>query len=531
MNQKKAFLQKNVFLWIKNRQRRILFVAYNTLLVTLAFGLAFIIRLSLYLLYNESIEIDAIRNMYLEYFSLFLPYIFILSLIAFSSLAFIQNNIPSINFSLKKRLCLNFFVTSLIPLCFSFLLFLKWRDSGFSRGVILLFWFFSGLFSLLPPLILKLSSQRRLTFLRPFSEEEEKIKGVLIIGGAGYIGSQLCRELLGKGYYVRVLDILWFGSQPLADVQKRPNFELIQGDYRNLEVLFRAISGMDAVIHLGGIVGDPACEVKNETTIDINILSTSAIVQTCKLFKVKRFLFASSCSVYGETEGATQLQENSNLNPVSLYAKTKIASENFLLANADANFCPVILRFSTLFGLSPRPRFDLVLNIFVAKALIDKKIHVFGGKQWRPMVHVLDVCKSIHRCLTLPKEKVSGQIFNVGNSKSNYQIIQIANKVKEILPSTELVVEETKQDTRSYNISFNKLEKTFGFTLDLDMEFGIRELAEFIKDKKPSELESSLHSNFNHLQKIFSHDPLHEAPSSSPSEEEKLNIYSSIKEI
>ena len=521
------YLYKKASYFLKHYRQDILLVTVYSLLTAFAFGSAFILRFSLYLIHDEGVKIDAIRSMYLNYFTLFLPYIFILGLMVFSLRAFIQKNLPSLHFSFKKQAFFQLLITSLIPICFSFLLFLKWRESSFSRGVLLLFWVFMAILSLFPPFILKKIFHHKHTFFKPFSEKE-KIQGILIIGGAGYIGSQLSRELLKKGYYVRVLDILWFGNDSLADLKKHPSFELFQGDYRNLELLLRAMSGMDAVIHLGGIVGDPACEVSNDTTMDINILSISSIVQACKLFKIKRFLFASSCSVYGESSHGIHLSENSPLKPVSLYAKTKIASENFLRANADAHFCPVILRFSTLFGLSPRPRFDLVLNLFVVKALLDKKISVFGGNQWRPMVHVLDVCKCLHQCLTLPKEKVTGQVFNVGNSKKNYQILDIAHKVKEILPTTEVVVEKAHQDVRNYHISFSKLEKTLGFTLDLDLDFGIQELVSFIQNKKPSELKASLHSNVDQMQKLFSQDPPREVSSF---EQEKLNIYPSLKGI
>lgn len=314
------------------------------------------------------------------------------------------------------------------------------------------------------------------------SKKHSNGKRVLVIGGAGYLGCVLVPKLLELGYKVRILDNLMYGSDHLKSILSYPDCELLEGDIRNISTLVLALSDADAVINLAAIVGDPACKNDPGSAIEINYLANKVVAETCKYFQVNRFIYASTCSVYGEMDGENKLTENSPLNPVSLYAKSKIQSEEGILELADENFSPVILRMGTLYGYSPRMRFDLVANAMTKTAVIENKIHVHsGGKQWRPMLNVVAAADAYIKCLEASLEKVGGEIFNVGCEKQNYRIIDIARLVKKCVPQAELIIEETGSDPRNYFVSFSKIEKVLGFKVRYTLEQSIKQIAESIK--------------------------------------------------
>jgi nucleoside-diphosphate-sugar epimerase len=299
---------------------------------------------------------------------------------------------------------------------------------------------------------------------------------VLVIGGAGYIGSVLVRKLLMRGYKVRVLDALLYGDDSIKELKKNKDFEFIKGDTRNIADLTNSMQGVGAVIHLAELVGDPLCAKDAKTTKDINLFATSLIGQICKQFLINRLIYASSGSVYGANKNEKLLDEKSPLEPLSIYAKTKLASEQSLLLLADDVFAPCILRLSTVYGLSYRPRFDLVVNTLTAAAYFKGRISVHGGSQWRPLVHVSDVSEAIIRVLEAPINKIRAQTFNVGCEEQNQQIISIAKKVKEQLPKTELTVMSGMTDPRNYKVSFAKIRNTLGFRPKKNIREGIKEL-------------------------------------------------------
>ncbi len=291
---------------------------------------------------------------------------------------------------------------------------------------------------------------------------QQQVKSILVVGGAGYLGSVLCRKLLQKGYTVRVLDMLLFGKEPIEELKLHSQFEYIHGDIRDITTISTALQDIDAVIHLAAIVGDPAGRDKPLSTIETNYLASMTLAQACRYHQINRFLFASTCSVYGQ--GNALLDETSPLNPVSLYARSKIESEKAILGLADGNFAPTILRMSTLHGLSPRMRFDLVVNIFALKSTMERKIKIFGGNQWRPLLHVDDAADAFIKCLEAPIEAVRGQVFNVGSSEQNFRILELGKIVQEVIPGTELEIEEeNNSDQRDYRVSFAKIESTLGF--------------------------------------------------------------------
>ncbi len=325
-----------------------------------------------------------------------------------------------------------------------------------------------------------------------------KIEDVLVVGGAGYIGSILTRQLLDAGYRVRVLDLELFGTQSLADVLEHPRLEVMKGDFRNIEDAARALRGMDAVCHLAAIVGDPACALDRETTIAVNYAAAKMMAQLAKANGVSKFVFASTCSVYGDSEDI--MSEDSPLNPVSLYATTKIDAERALLDTADADFQPTILRFATAYGWSHRPRFDLVANLFSAQAVTDKKIRVFNGEQWRPFVHTRDIARACVLTLEAPLAKVGSQIFNVGDESQNYTLTQLGQIVARSCPGIEVEEVRNGDDARNYRVNFSKIRRTLGFRASIDLVDGVREMVDAVHGGHVPNWRDPIYSNSKHLE-------------------------------
>jgi len=296
---------------------------------------------------------------------------------------------------------------------------------------------------------------------------------VLVVGGAGYIGSLLVERLLGMGYRVRVLDALLYGDEPLRVVRDHPDCELLIGDCRNIRDMVRAVKGMDAIIHLAAIVGDPACEQDQSSAREINYGATRMLIEVAKGHGVKRFLFASSCSVYGASDH--EVDERSTVHPISLYGQTKVDSEQALLAAVSEDFHPTVLRFATIFGLGHRPRFDLVVNLLAARAYQDEKITIYNGQQWRPFIHVKDVADGIVRALEAPVRVVSGEIFNVGDSTLNHTLQDVSEIIKEVFPTT-VVEHVANHDRRNYRVNFSKIRSRLGFTAAYCLRKGVEEL-------------------------------------------------------
>lgn len=296
---------------------------------------------------------------------------------------------------------------------------------------------------------------------------------VLVLGGAGYLGSVLVRQLLEMGRRVRVLDSFMFGEQALEAVRNHRNLEVVRGDVRDVGVVVRCMRGCDAVIHLAGIVGDPACEENKELAVEVNRAATRMLANVARECGVGRFIFASSCSVYGASDFF--VNEESAVNPLSVYSETKIDSERILLGAKTEKFAPTILRFSTLFGLSPRMRFDLVANLFVARAVFMGSVTVINGDQWRPLLHVQDAARACIANLEAETEAVSGEVFNVGAAELNLQIAELGQVVSQVIPRVEIETMET-EDRRNYRVTFEKIGARLGFVCWKTMESGIREI-------------------------------------------------------
>jgi len=306
-------------------------------------------------------------------------------------------------------------------------------------------------------------------------------KIILVTGGAGYKGSTLCRELLFRGYKVRVLDRLMYGGRSLACIFNHPNFEFVKGDTRNKDDVNGALRGVSAVIHLAAIVGDKPCERNPEEAIEVNYKATISLAEAARKNKVERFIFASTCSNYGIADTRFPAAEDRELNPVSLYAETKIDCEKYLLElSKEGNFNPVMLRFSTAFGVSGRTRFDLTVNSFTYEALRDRKIIVFAEESWRPFTHVLDMARIYCAMLEAPSGLVAGKIFNAGWNSENYMKRDIVNTIKDVIGDFEVDYVNTIQDKRSYRVDFSRIENALKLPRVVSLKEGIAEIASAI---------------------------------------------------
>jgi nucleoside-diphosphate-sugar epimerase len=319
---------------------------------------------------------------------------------------------------------------------------------------------------------------------------------VLVLGGAGFIGGELVHRLLARGLAVRVLDAMVYGAGALEDVIREPALELMVGDCRNIGSVVSAMRGVSAVVDLAAIVGDPACNQDQQAALEINYAATRMIIEIAKAQRVRRFIFASSCSVYGETE--FEVDERGQTRPLSLYAQTKIQSEQALLAAASETFNPIILRFATIFGFGYRPRFDLVVNLLCARAHFDRTITIFNGEQWRPFLYVTDAAGAILTMLDAPIELVGGEIFNVGDRRLNVTLRQLAEKVNRGFPETRIDYIENS-DRRNYRVSFEKLKARTGFTPIRDLDFGIGELKQAFADGRIVDYTESRYHNLQSL--------------------------------
>ncbi len=315
---------------------------------------------------------------------------------------------------------------------------------------------------------------------------------VLVVGGAGYIGSMLVAELLRSGRKVRVLDSLLYGDGALRNVVQDPHLELIVGDCRNLQTAIRAVRGVDSIVHLAAIVGDPACEQDHQVALETNYAATRMLVEVAKGQGVSRFLFASSCSVYGAS--ADLMTETSPTRPISLYGQTKIDSEKALLDACDTSFRPTILRLATVFGLSPRPRFDLVVNLLTAKASVGHPITIFNGDQWRPFIHVSDVVRGFMMALDAPIEQVGGEIFNLGDSKLNYTLTDLAAVIGQRFPNATVETTPTT-DRRDYRVCFDKIRTRLGFECTKNLAYGVTEIQAAFASRSILDYSSYQYSN------------------------------------
>jgi nucleoside-diphosphate-sugar epimerase len=304
---------------------------------------------------------------------------------------------------------------------------------------------------------------------------------VLVTGAGGYIGTQLVRDLVKSGHEVTAVDRFFFGKEPLAEFVSNKNVNIVQKDIRDLTE--KDFKGHQAVCDLACLSNDPAGEIDPQLTYSINRDGRIHVAKTAKSAGVEKYIISSSCSVYGKGE-EPQLSENSKTNPISVYAKSTLEAEQQNISIADNNFSVTALRNATVFGLSTRMRFDLVVNLMTLTAFQKGRIIVMGGGlQWRPLVHLSDVSNAFISVINSKTDKVNKEVFNIG--LDNYQIKNLAYMVREELPfPVEIDVAPDDADKRDYNVVFDKAKSQLGFEAKVGVIQGISEIYAALKSGK-----------------------------------------------
>lgn len=336
--------------------------------------------------------------------------------------------------------------------------------------------------------------------------EQQKFKKVLITGGAGYVGSVLVPLLIKRGYSVKVLDLYLYGDDVLDEVKNNPRLEQIKGDIRDRKLVEKAVKGCDAVIHLACISNDPSFELNPNLGKTINFDAFEPLVDASIAAGVKRFIYASSSSVYGVSE-RPDVNEEHPLVPLTDYSKFKAMCEPILLSKRSASFVPMVIRPATVCGYSPRLRLDLTVNILTNHAVNKKKITVFGGDQMRPNIHIGDMADLYALLLELPDEKIAGKIYNAGYE--NHTVSEIACAVKSVVEKEmpelgTITIEKTPtNDMRSYHISSEKITRDLGFKPQRTIEDAVRDLVRAFKAGKiQNSMEEKRYYNIKMMQSV-----------------------------
>lgn len=302
------------------------------------------------------------------------------------------------------------------------------------------------------------------------------IRKILVTGGAGYVGSTFIRDALARGYEVRCLDILVYGGKAIVGFLSDPRFEFVHGDVRDREIVDRCLESVDAVVHLAAIVGDMPCQAAPESTYQINYQGTELLATRARELGVKRFVFASTCSNYGIVNPGDIADEDYPLNPVSLYAETKIDAERLVLSLATDTYAPTCLRFGTAFGVSFRTRFDLLVNSFAFEAWTERKIDVFAANTWRPYIHVADMARIMLAVIEADPGAVGGQVFNAGFSDQNMIKRDVVELLVKLLPGIDVRYIDAIEDRRDYRVNMAKLENAVPIKAARSVADGFREL-------------------------------------------------------
>jgi len=308
-------------------------------------------------------------------------------------------------------------------------------------------------------------------------------KHVVITGGAGYIGSLLTSELLRANYRVTVLDTLLFGGESLVPFLNHPNFHFVKADVTEPRAVKDSIKAgwqkPNAIVHLAGIVGFPACQaVGKQVAWKYNFEAAKMVFGQSADLGVERFVFASTYSNYGLSEDGKPVTEESPLNPQSLYAETKIAAEQFLISQKDSTCAPLLFRFATLYGISPRTRFDLIVNQFVLEAFTKRELIIYQRGYSRSFVHIRDVVRGVIMGLEADQDKIRGQVFNLGTENGNYSKNDIVNFILKRMPETVVEYKDLTfgGDMRDITVSFEKIKRVLGFDTTLNVDDGVREV-------------------------------------------------------
>jgi nucleoside-diphosphate-sugar epimerase len=327
-----------------------------------------------------------------------------------------------------------------------------------------------------------------------------EIQSVFVTGGAGYVGAVLIPKLLNNGYRVKVLDLYIYGDDVLDAVKDHPNLEQIKGDIRDRALLEQHIPGCDAVIHLACISNDPSFELDPELGKTINYDAFLDLVDVSKKSGVRRFIYASSSSVYG-IKDEPDVTEELERTPLTDYSKYKALCEDVLLEAREPGFVVLVLRPATVCGYSPRLRLDLSVNILTNHAVNNRTIKVFGGQQMRPNIHIEDMTDLYIKTLEWPDEAIDGKIYNAGYH--NLRIADIANLVRGVVGDDVEIVTTPTDDNRSYHISSKKLEQELQFAPRHTVEDAVRDLvAAFQSGKIPDPMDNIRYYNIKMMQSL-----------------------------
>lgn len=468
----------------------------DAILVSLAYALALLTRLIIVLRFERGQDVIPLQliSQYVQIYLSSLPLVLLISATVFAIFGFYTRGRA---YTSRYKMWIILQAASVAHLGFGFLGFLLPEQVNPPRSVIPLTWLFSVTLLISSRLWSEFWRRQVIKEIAPARIKPTPERSVLVIGGAGYIGSALVPKLLDSGYKVRLLDLLLYGEEPLKPVLNHPNLQIIEADFRQVDKVVEAMQGIKSVVHLGGLVGDPACALDENLTIEINLMATRMIAEVAKGSGVSRFVFASTCSVYGASDQT--LNECSKLNPLSLYARSKVASEKVLAMMADDKFAVVNLRFGTVYGLSGRIRFDLVVNLLTAKAIFEKKITVFGGDQWRPFVHVSDAALGVFKALNAPTALIRGQTFNVGSNEQNMTLSQVGQLIKRLVPEAQLIELGQDGDRRNYRVDFSKIHHQLGFKPQWTVESGVNQVIDAIRSGRIRDYRDPAYSNVKYL--------------------------------
>jgi len=329
------------------------------------------------------------------------------------------------------------------------------------------------------------------------------LENILVTGGAGYVGSGLLRELLLKDYNVTCVDKLMFGGESLLDIWHNKNFNFIKCDINDWDSFDKILidGQFNAVVHLAAIVGDPACRMHPKLATKTNWDSTKWLLDKSIEYGIKKFVFASTCSNYGKMDNPkSYVDEQSVLAPVSLYAELKVKFENYMLSEIEKNddFCPTALRFSTVYGLSPRMRFDLTVNEFTKDLAMGKELTIFGEKFWRPYCHVKDFSNAFITVLKASKQKVAYNVFNVGDTEENYTKQMLVDEIVKVIPEAKINYVNKNEDPRDYRVNSDKIKRELGFKITMRVPDGIEEIMRMVKEGVIQNPEDQRYYNIPH---------------------------------
>ncbi len=327
-----------------------------------------------------------------------------------------------------------------------------------------------------------------------------RFERILVTGGAGYVGSSLVPKLLEAGYGVSVLDLYLYGEEALAPVRDNPGLTEIKGDLRDADALTRAVAGCDAAIHLACISNDPSFELDPDLGKSINLDAFRPLVRASKAAGVRRFIYASSSSVYG-VKDVPDVTEDMSLEPLTDYSRFKADCERILLEEREPGFVGLTLRPATVCGYAPRLRLDLTVNILTNHAINNGRITVFGGSQLRPNIHIEDMTDLYLRCLEYEDEAIDGEIFNAGYQ--NHSVMDIASMVKAVIGENVEIVTTPTDDNRSYMVSSDKIKRALGFSPRHTIEEAVADLkAAFDAGLVPDPLDDIRYFNVKLMQAV-----------------------------